>query len=199
MTKERVQDKRERILSAALKVFADRGFYNAKVSEVAREAGVADGTIYLYFRNKDDLLISLFEDRMDYLITRLVEELERVGGSAVDRIRRMVFMHLSIAHESPDLAEFITVELRQSGKFIKDYENPKFLSYLKVLRDLVEEGQAEGTLLPNIDARATVRAVFGALDEVLLTLTLASRHRSVDIEIAAEQLSNLFLHGMKAQ
>ncbi len=198
MTKERVQDKRERILSAALKVFADRGFYNAKVSEVAREAGVADGTIYLYFRNKDDLLISLFEDRMDYLITRLVEELERVGGSAVDRIRRMVFMHLSIAHESPDLAEFITVELRQSGKFIKDYENPKFLSYLKVLRDLVEEGQAEGTLLPNIDARATVRAVFGALDEVLLTLTLASRHRSVDIEIAAEQLSNLFLHGMKA-
>ena len=141
MTKERVQDKRERILSAALKVFADRGFYNAKVSEVAREAGVADGTIYLYFRNKDDLLISLFEDRMDYLITRLVEELERVGGSAVDRIRRMVFMHLSIAHESPDLAEFITVELRQSGKFIKDYENPKFLSYLKVLRDLVEEGQ----------------------------------------------------------
>jgi TetR/AcrR family fatty acid metabolism transcriptional regulator len=199
VTKERVQDKRERILSAALKVFADRGFYNAKVSEVAREAGVADGTIYLYFRNKDDLLISLFEDRMDYLITRLVEELERVGGSAVDRIRRMVFMHLSIAHESPDLAEFITVELRQSGKFIKDYENPKFLSYLKVLRDLVEEGQAEGTLLPNIDARATVRAVFGALDEVLLTLTLASRHRSVDIEIAAEQLSNLFLHGMKAQ
>ena len=199
MTKERVQDKRERILSAALKVFADRGFYNAKVSEVAREAGVADGTIYLYFRNKDDLLISLFEDRMEYLITRLVEELERVGGSAVDRIRRMVFMHLSIAHESPDLAEFITVELRQSGKFIKDYENPKFLSYLKVLRDLVEEGQAEGTLLPNIDARATVRAVFGALDEVLLTLTLASRHRSVDIEIAAEQLSNLFLHGMKAQ
>ena len=198
MTKERVQDKRERILSAALKVFADRGFYNAKVSEVAREAGVADGTIYLYFRNKDDLLISLFEDRMEYLITRLVEELERVGGSAVDRIRRMVFMHLSIAHESPDLAEFITVELRQSGKFIKDYENPKFLSYLKVLRDLVEEGQAEGTLLPNIDARATVRAVFGALDEVLLTLTLASRHRSVDIEIAAEQLSNLFLHGMKA-
>ena len=91
MTREKVPDKRQRILDAALKVFAERGYYNAKVAEVARQAGVADGTIYLYFENKDDLLINLFEDRMDFLIRRLREDLDlNVGLNVMHRHRRMI-------------------------------------------------------------------------------------------------------------
>lgn len=196
MTKERGNDKRQRILEAALRVFAERGFYNAKVSEVAKAAGVADGTIYLYFKNKDDLLIQLFEDRMDFLIQRLNEELGRSGGTVVARIRRLILLHLQIASIAPDLAEFITVELRQSSRFVKEYDNPKFSEYLRVLRDLVEEGQRDGSIRADLDARLIVRTMFGALDEMLLTATLLSRGREVDYDAMADAVSNMLLGGI---
>lgn len=196
MARDKAPDKRQRILDAALKVFAERGFYNAKVSQVARAAGVADGTIYLYFDNKDDLLIQLFEDRMEYIIRRLNDELAKMDGNPLDRIRRLIHLHVDLALHDPDLAEFITVELRQSSKFVKEYENPQFLEYLRVLRDIVEEGQRTGYIRPGLDSRMIVRAIFGALDEVLLTLTLASRSRSVDVRLAADQLADLLLEGM---
>ncbi len=196
MAREKGSEKRQRILEAALKVFAERGFYNAKVSEVARAAGVADGTIYLYFENKEDLLIQLFEDRMDFIITRLNEELAVCGPGADEQLRRMIAMHLNLAVQQPDLAEFITVELRQSARFVREYENPRFVEYLRILRDIVERGQKEGVVRAGLDSRLIVRAIFGALDEVLLTLTLASRSRSVDVQLAANQLADLFLEGV---
>lgn len=199
MSKDKVPDKRERILNAALLVFAEHGFYNAKVSQVARAAGVADGTIYLYFQNKDDLLISLFEDRMEWLIRRLDEGLANAGGDVPTRLRRLIQEHLRLAAENPALAEFITVELRQSSKFVKEYGNPKFQEYLKILRDLIEEGQKEGTIRAHLDARMVVRAIFGALDEMLLTLTLASRRHAVDTERAGNDLADLFLAGIQTQ
>jgi TetR/AcrR family fatty acid metabolism transcriptional regulator len=196
VSRERTTDKRERILQAALTVFAKRGFYTAKVSEVAREAGVADGTIYLYFKNKDDLLIQLFEDRMDFLIQRLNEELVKHGGTVVARIRRLILLHLQIASIAPELAEFITVELRQSSKFVREYDNPKFSEYLKVLRDLVEEGQRDGSIRQDLDSRLVVRTLFGALDELLLTATLLSKTREVDYDAMAEMAAGLLLNGL---
>ena len=106
-------------------------------------------------------------------------------------------MHLQIAVESPELAEFITVELRQSQKFIKEYGNPRFQEYLKILKDLIEEGQADATLRSELDSRTIVRAIFGALDELLLTVTLASKKgRTPDLEKPANDLADLFLNGM---
>lgn len=196
MVAERGTDKRERILEAALRVFAERGFYNAKVSQVARAAGVADGTIYLYFQNKDDLLIQLFEDRMDFIIQRLRKELARMERSPLEQLRRLIQLHIELAIYDADLAEFITVELRQSSKFVKEYENPQFVEYLRILRDMIEEGQRVGEIRPGMDSRLIVRAIFGALDEVLLTLTLASRTRSVDVKMSADQLADLIIDGM---
>lgn len=196
MAAERSTDKRERILEAALRVFAERGFYNAKVSEVAREAGVADGTIYLYFQNKDDLLIQLFEDRMDFIIRRLQAELERIDSSPLAQLRRLIQLHIDLAIFDSNLAEFITVELRQSSKFVKEYENPQFVQYLRILRDMIEEGQRQGEIRAGMDSRLIVRAIFGALDEVLLTLTLASRTRSVDVKMAADQMADMIIDGM---
>src|SRR4051812_27342475 len=99
-------DKRERILDAAVKVFAREGFYNAKVSQIASAAGVADGTIYLYFKSKDDLLISLFEDRMEAINANLRKALE-AETSAIARLRRVVSLHLQLVAEDRHLAEVI--------------------------------------------------------------------------------------------
>jgi TetR/AcrR family fatty acid metabolism transcriptional regulator len=192
-------EKRIRILDAALKVFATRGFYNAKVSEVAREAGVADGTIYLYFESKDALLIALFEDRMQRIIARANDELARSDGSVLDKIRQAIALHLSLVLDDPDLAEFITVELRQSGKFIKEYDNPKFTEYLRIFRDLILAGQEQGLIRRTVDARLVVRAIFGALDELLLTLSLTHRNRSVDINATVDGLCDIFFDGIRAR
>src|SRR5947207_775573 len=130
--------KRERILDAAVRVFAAEGFYNAKVSQIAQAAGVADGTIYLYFKSKDDLLISLFEDRME----RINENLRQaIAGesNAIDRLKRVVRLHLELIESNRHMAEVITIELRQSSKFIKEYANPKFGEFLRIIARAVAD------------------------------------------------------------
>src|SRR5712692_8689794 len=112
------EGKRERILDAAVRVFAQEGFYNAKVAQIAHVAGVADGTIYLYFKSKDDLLISLFEDRMERVNENLKTALNG-EGAPVERLRRALAQHFALVRQHPQLAEVLTVELRQSSKFLK--------------------------------------------------------------------------------
>ena len=188
-------EKRRRILEGALRAFAKKGFYNTKVSEIASEAGVADGTIYLYFKNKDDLLISLFEDRMEWIIERLRGELERTAGDAAARLRAFVQLHFMLVVENRDLAEFVTVELRQSAKFVKEYDNPKFSDYLRILHQLIKDGQREGLLRPELDSRLAARAIFGALDEVLLQLTLSGAGAE-EVEEKAALVSDMLLRGL---
>ncbi len=191
-------DKRQRILEGALKAFARKGFYNTKVSEIASEAGVADGTIYLYFKNKDDLLISLFEDRMEWVIERLRSELAEVEGDIFKKIHRIIELHFRLATDQADLAEFITVELRQSAKFVKEYKNQRFVDYLVIIEELVAEGQKEGVIRDDVDSRLVSRAMFGALDEVLLQLTL-SKAAGMDVERMTAQVADLFVEGLKSR
>src|SRR5215468_349514 len=127
---DRNSDKRERILVAAERIFARHGFFAARVSEIAREAGVADGTIYLYFKSKDDLLISLFEDRMDQ-VNATVRAALASAADPVEKLRRVVHLHLSMVEKNQHVAEVLIVELRQSSKFIKEYGAPKFGDYLR--------------------------------------------------------------------
>src|SRR6266850_2749509 len=91
----RANDKRARILDAAIKVFAERGFHTATVAEIARAAGVADGTIYLYFKSKDDLLLRLFDEKMTDLLGEARSALEE-EKSAPARLRRFIQLHLAL-------------------------------------------------------------------------------------------------------
>ena len=164
-------DKRERILAAAERVFARHGFFAAKVSEIAKEAGVADGTIYLYFKNKDDLLISLFENRM-----RQVNETLRVaidGLPPLDQLRALIRTYLKLIHDEPAAAEVLTIELRQSNKFMKEYDNAAFADFLRMLGGIVARGQELGVMDAAVPAHVAARMIFGALDELALAWVLA--------------------------
>ncbi len=199
--------KRERILDAAVKVFAAEGFYGAKVSQIAAAAGVADGTIYLYFKSKDELLISLFEDRMDRVLATLREALAAPADGAVARLRRVIELHLELIEANPEMGEVITVELRQSAKFVREYDNPKFAEFLRLIAGAVADGQREGELRADVDPQLTARALFGALDEIALSWIVraprpagrpgAPRERG-KLRAAADQLATLFLHGLRA-
>src|SRR5215204_4910255 len=97
---DRGGDKRERILTAAERIFARHGFFAAKVSDVAKEAGVADGTIYLYFKNKDDLLISLFENRMQQVNAELQAAIAKSKGP-IEQLRTFIKTYLQLVHDEP--------------------------------------------------------------------------------------------------
>ena len=194
MKQNKNKEKYHRIIQAATRVFARRGFYQAKVSEIAKEAKVADGTIYLYFENKDDILISLFEEQMKVVLRNMREQVAAVD-SPVRKLERFALSHLNLIEQNKDMAEIIQVELRQSSKFMKSYKNEQFAEYLDLIADIVRQGQKEGLFKKEILPDLIKRALFGALDELSRYWVLSS-HRKYDIETAAQQISDTFLYGL---
>lgn len=188
------QDKRERILRAAIKVFARKGFYAARVSEIAKAAGVADGTIYLYFKNKDDVLISIFEDRISRLIVVLKEEIAR-HDSPEAKLRRVIEIQLGLLEGQRDLAEVITVNLRQSSKLLRQYATPLFMQYLEVIGGVIQEGQAAGVFRTELHPMLMARAVWGALDGVALTWALGNAEPG-QLGKGAHQVAKMILGGV---
>ena len=168
------QDKRARILDAAVKVFAGRGFHSATVAGIAREAGVADGTIYLYFKGKDDLLLRLFDEKMTAL---LAEARAAVAAekTAPARLRRFITLHFALVEKNPELASVLIVELRQSAHFLKVKGREKLTAYVDLIAEVVKEGQDRGEFEPAVSASTVKRAVFGALDELALGWLLSGR------------------------
>ena len=171
---ERGSDKRERILTAAERIFARRGFFAAKVSDVAKEAGVADGTIYLYFKSKDDLLISLFERRMEEVNSRLCDATADIV-SPREQLRAFIKTYLQLVHDEPTAAEVLTIELRQSSKFMKEYENPQFADFLRLLGGIITAAQDKGEIDASIPSHVAARMIFGMLDELALAWVLAKQ------------------------
>ncbi len=188
--------KRERILNSAMRVFASKGFFGAKVSDIADEAGVADGTIYLYFKSKDDLLISLFEEQMERVHVELARAMEN-AERAPDKLRRFIRAYMQLVAENRHAAEVITIELRQSAKFMKEYRNPRFAELLKVLAGIVDEGQKKGTMRADVPPPVAARALFGALDELAL-MWVTGRGDKLDIRKVADWISDLVLQGLQA-
>ncbi|VBB41762.1 TetR/AcrR family transcriptional regulator [Desulfatiglans anilini] len=189
------REKYQRIIRAATKIFARKGFFQAKIAEIAREAGVADGTIYIYFENKDDILISLFEEQMKGVIDNMVSHLA-LEKDPIGKLRCFAVTHLRLIEENKDMAEIIQVELRQSGKFMKEYKNEKFSQYLDLIEDIIKEGQQSGAFRKDVIPTVAKRAFFGALDEMSRFWVLSSR-KQYDIKTAAEQISEFFLCGIK--
>src|SRR3989338_7018 len=108
-------NKSARIIEAATKVFARKGFYNSTIADIAKIAEVAEGTIYLYFKNKDDLLISIFEQSMDHFVQEVNRELVFLK-SPKDKLKRFLSLHLTLVQKNPDLAQVLQIELSQSSK-----------------------------------------------------------------------------------
>lgn len=171
--RDRAADKRERILVAAERIFARHGFFAARVSEIAKEAGVADGTIYLYFKSKDDLLISWFEHRMkhvnDVMRAAITDKPPR------EALRALIRTYLQLVSDEPIAAEVLTIELRQSSKFMKEYENPQFADFLRTLGGVLADGQARGDFDDAVPAHLAARMIFGILDELALAWVLAKQ------------------------
>jgi len=188
-------EKYRKIIDAATKVFAKKGFYNAKVSEIAQEAGIADGTIYIYFKHKDDILISLFEEKMQEVLDNMKQQIS-LESDPLKKIEKFALVHLKLIQDNKDIAEIIQVELRQSSKFMKNYHNTKFFEYLDLIGRIIQEGQEKGLVREDILPGIAKRAFFGALDEMSRFWVLSKKPK-YDIQTASRQISGFFINGIK--
>lgn len=169
-----VADKREAILRAATKVFAESGYFNSKVADVARVAGVADGTVYLYFKSKEEILRSIFDRGVTEVLSEARAIIEEVAD-ARERLRRIARLHLERLGADRDLAIVFQVELRGSTKFMEEFSAAGFAEYLRLIRDTFEEGQRAGVFRRELNAKIVAKVFFGALDEMATNWILSRR------------------------
>lgn len=185
--------KRERILRAAVDVFAEHGYFNAKVAQIAKSAGVADGTIYLYFDGKEDLLITIFREHTRNYLQALEQLLANVNR-ADERLRIAVKHHLETLGRDRALAIVAQVELRHSLKFMSLLSQQEVADYLGQIRKIVEHGQAQGAFRRNVHPQLVAKSIFGILDEMVTSWMLSEK--DYDLGAQAEQVADLILTGL---
>ena len=186
-------DKRDAILRAAIDTFAARGFFHAQVADVAKAAGVAAGTVYLYFRGKDDLLISIFERTMTVVIAEGRGSVSLLHDP-VEQLREIARLHLDRLGRDRPLAVVFQVELRQSTKFMERFSATQLREYLGIIRDVIAAGQASGAFRRELNPTLAAKLFFGALDEMATNWILSRRRYSLVSDVDA--IVDLFVGGL---
>jgi len=192
-TRGTVTDKRAAILNAATGVFAEKGFFNSKVADIAKAAGVADGTVYLYFKNKDDVLHSIFDRAMEEFIGDGRRELERLS-KPVDKLRRIAELHLERLGADREMAIVFQVELRGSIKFMQEFSAAGFSEYLDIIRKTIEEGQKDGVFRTDLKPVVCAKIFYGALDEMVTNWIISNK--SYQLAPMANEVLKIFFGGV---
>jgi len=186
-------DKPHQIIDAAVRVFARNGYYNSRVSDIAREAGIAAGTIYLYFKTKDAILVTLFREKMAEWVA-LVRKAIAGERDPVAKIRKIVALHFKVIEEHPDLAEVVQVELRQGQKFFRGASAHEVSAYFDVIQGVLEEGVAAGRIRHDLPVKIATKMLFGAMDQLATSWVLGKR--AYRLSDAADAVATIFLKGV---
>ena len=186
-------DKHQQIIDAAIRVFARTGYYSSRVSDIAHEAGIASGTIYLYFRTKDEILVTLFREKMAEWVAHVRREIAGMTDP-VAKIRRLVALHFTVLESNPALAEVVQVELRQGHKFFRGASAHEVSAYFDLIGSVLDEGVATGQLRHDLPVKVATKVLFGAMDQVATSWVLGKRaYRLTD---AAEAVAAIFIKGV---
>lgn len=188
-------DKRDQILQGAAKAFAQKGFFESRISDVAKAAGVADGTIYLYFENKNQLLKSLFEESVALLIKQANEYLSK-SGDPLEQLTHLCCLHLKLLEKNPDHAVVFQIELRQGLRSSERFSQERLASYLKIIKGIIEEGQLRGVFRKNVHPALAANMCFGILDELATRWVLADLSYPLTRDL--DQMTMFFFSGLLA-
>ncbi|TGB04115.1 TetR/AcrR family transcriptional regulator [Halobacillus salinus] len=185
--------KYKQIIDAAVEVIAENGYHSSQVSKIAKKAGVADGTIYLYFKNKEDILVSLFQEKMGQFIEKIEQETNS-RQTAEEKLLKLVETHFEQLSADHHLAIVTQLELRQSNKDLRQKINSVLKPYLNVIDAIISEGVEEGLFRPNLDRRLVRQMIFGTLDETVTNWVMKEqRYNIVD---QAHEVHSLIVHGL---
>ncbi|GAV23597.1 TetR/AcrR family transcriptional regulator [Carboxydothermus pertinax] len=185
-------DKYEAILDAAAKIIGEVGYHKAQISKIAREANVAEGTIYLYFENKQDLLLSLFQKRFGEFIVNLKNELN-TAKTPLEKLRKLVTRHLENSEKDRNFAQVTQIELRQADRALRQKLSELLRDYFTIIENIIDEGKEQGIFRSDISTKVIRRMIFGTLDEMVSSWLLSSRQYSLSKQ--AKDAVELFCHG----
>lgn len=188
-----VPDKREAILRAAIKVFAGKGYFNSKVADIAKEAGIADGTVYLYFKSKDEILHSIFDRAMEEFIRLGKQEIAEIEDPQ-EKLRRVAQLHLERLGADRDMAIVFQVELRGSTKFMEEFSAAGFAVYLEIISEIFKEGQKKGVFRKGLKPIVCAKILYGALDEMVTNWILSKK--SYPLAPMADVVLEIFFGGV---
>jgi TetR/AcrR family fatty acid metabolism transcriptional regulator len=189
-------DKYHRILKAAAKLFAQQGFRQSTVAQVAKEAGVADGTIYLYFKSKEDLLVHHFSTKTHQVFERFRQAVDRAENS-IEKLRNLIRVHLAEFQDDPDMAIIYQVETRRINRLAEEQIRAMAKMYMDIIAEIVEQGQQEGTIRRDLYLGLVKRFILGAVDEVIGAWLHSGR--TYDLATMADPLVALFINGIGAK
>ncbi|MFZ3588391.1 TetR/AcrR family transcriptional regulator [Bacillus sp. DJP31] len=189
---KRNKPKYKQIIDAAVIVIAENGYHHAQVSKIAKTAGVADGTIYLYFKNKEDILVSLFEEKMGMFVENLENEISGIP-SAAEKLYNLVEMHFHHLGSDPHLAVVTQLELRQSNKELRLRINEVLKGYLAVVDHIVKAGMTSGEFRPDLDIRLARQMIFGTIDETVTSWVM--NDQKYDLIQLVKPVNQLLING----
>jgi TetR/AcrR family fatty acid metabolism transcriptional regulator len=190
---EKKNRKRQAIIDAAIETFANKGFHKTKISDIAKKAGVADGTVYLYFENKDDLLVRSFDELIAGKLNELKSMFEK-EDTYVTRLVKFFDYHVKLFTEKPYIARFMSIELRQSTEFYRKFPNYQPIKrYLQFLQEVIDEAKKEGGLR-NVDTTALSYIMFGTMDFVLTEWS--TRGQTFDLQDIKDKIVDVVRYGM---
>lgn len=190
-------EKHQRILDAAICVIAEKGFFQARVAEIAERAGVADGTIYLYFKNKEQILMAAIDSPFVAFLERARTAVQDHSSTPAQRLRRLCELHLETLGSDRNLALVFQTELRQSVRFLAQFSRTRLVEYFDLIRSVVREGQAAGQFRPDVSDKIAANCFFGAIDE-MVTSWMLSDH-SYPLAGAADAVMDVILKGMETR
>lgn len=191
-------DKHQRILEAAIEVIAEKGFFHSRVSRIAERAGVADGTIYLYFKNKDQLLMAAIDSAFHGFIGRARREMAKLTDPR-EKLRKMAFLHLEALGRNRNMAVVFQTELRHSAKFLAQFSHNLLVEYFDLIKDVLREGQEAGVFRPELPVKIAVNCFFGAVDEMVTSWILWDKERDYPLSSLADVIVDIVLKGMEAK
>jgi TetR/AcrR family transcriptional regulator, fatty acid metabolism regulator protein len=187
-------DKYQRILDAAVAVFAEKGFFSSRVADIADRAGVADGTVYLYFKNKDEILRAAINTAFDAFMSLARTELKKLPDPA-ERLRRLALLHLDAMGANRNLAVVFQMELRQSTRFLSEFSHHHMIEYLELAREAIRDGQASGIFRREMSDKYAANCFFGALDEMVTSWVLSGHE--FPLANVADVVVDIFLNGVR--
>ena len=193
VTRNTVTDKREAILRSAIKVFARKGYFNSKVADIAGKAKIADGTVYLYFKSKEEILHSIFDRTMEEFIADGKKEIADIE-EADKKLLRIAELHLEKLGADRDLAIVFQVQLRGSIKFMREFSAAGFAEYLEIIHQTIVEGQKQGIFRKDINATICSKIFFGAIDEMVTNWILSKK--KYELSPLAREVLKVFSDGI---
>ncbi|WP_102026837.1 TetR/AcrR family transcriptional regulator [Salirhabdus sp. Marseille-P4669] len=186
--------KYKQIIDAAVEVIAENGYHASQVSKIAKKAGVADGTIYLYFKNKEDILVSMFEEKMGQFIEIIKEEIA-TKSNANEKLYTLIEMHFTQLAQDHHLAIVTQLELRQSNKELRLKINRVLRGYMEIVDSILQEGMEEGVFYKEMNSKLIRQMIFGTLDEVVTNWVM--KEQKYDLVSQVSDVHHFIIHGLK--